>query len=50
MNSHLGRGILLTNFVESMDGYNDSSLSKIEKFTKITDEQLASYVYIMNFN
>ena len=48
MNSHLGGGIVLKKFVESMNGYDETNPDKIKELTKVADEQLASYVYLVN--
>ena len=48
MNSHLGGGLILKRFVESQNGYDETNPDKIKELTKVADEQLASYVYLVN--
>ena len=50
MNSHLGGGIVLRNFVESMDKYDKTDPDKTKELIKTVDEQLASYVYLVNLD
>ena len=48
LNSHLGGGIILQKFVETMSGYDPSDGDKVKELVKKVDEQLASFVYLVN--
>ena len=48
LKSHLGGDILLPKYVKGMTGYDESNNTKTEELTKIADEQLSTYVYLVN--
>ena len=48
MQSHLGGVIILQKFVETMPGYDKWDEVKKKKLTKKADEQLSSFVYLVN--
>ena len=48
LNSHLGGGIVLQKFVESMEGYDKSKTDKVEELTETADEQFAGFLYLVN--
>ena len=45
---HLGGEIVLENFVTSIPNYDETKLDKTRELTKIADEQLVSFVYLVN--
>ena len=47
-NSHLGCEILLPKFGQSMQDYNETDPDKTIELAKMADEQLASFVYLVN--
>ena len=48
MQSHLGGVIILQKFVETMPGYDANDEDKKKEFTKKADEQLSSFIYLVN--
>ena len=48
LKSHLGGGIVLQKFAESMDGYDKSKTDKVKELTKTADEQFAGFLYLVN--
>ena len=48
LKSHLGGDILLPKIVKGMPGYDESNKVKMKELTKIADEQLSTYVYLVN--
>ena len=48
MQSHLGGVIILQKFVETMPGYDANDEDKQKELTKKADEQLSSFIYLVN--
>ena len=48
LNSHLGGGIVLQEFVESMEGYNASKHDKVEELIETVDDQFVGFLYLVN--
>ena len=45
---HLGGVIILPKFVETMPDYDEKDEDKKKELTKRADEQLSSFVYLVN--
>jgi hypothetical protein len=48
--SQLGGPVILSRYVESMEGYNKNDPQEVRKFQEITFEQFLAYAYLANSN
>ena len=46
--SHMGGPIILTKFVEAMDGYNETNIKQQDKFREQAFSQFLAYLYLDN--